>query len=59
MKKCFLEFRAVVRGGAAGALASPEFGCSEKRTEREMDSLSITISTPRFENLTTALHMLN
>ena len=31
--------RAVVRGGAGGTLASPEFGVSEKRTVREMDSL--------------------
>ena len=45
---------AVVRGGAVGALASPEFGDSEKRTDREIDT-SITISTPRFEDLTTVL----
>ena len=30
------------------------FGVSEKRTEREMDSLLLHISTPRFETLTTA-----
>ena len=41
--------RAVVTGGAP-----PDFGVSEKRTEREIDS-PITISTLRFENLTTAL----
>jgi hypothetical protein len=35
------------------ALAPPEFGVSEKRTER--DRQSITISTLRFENLRTAL----
>ena len=37
-----LSFRAVVRGGAGGALASPEFGVSEKRTERERDSLLLS-----------------
>ena len=37
-----------------GVLAPPEFGVSEKRTERNRES--ITINTPRFENLTTALH---
>ena len=30
------EIRAVVRGGAVGALAFLEFGFSEKRTEREI-----------------------
>ena len=44
--------RAVVRGVAGGAFLPPEFGVSEKRTE--IDSLSLHISTPRFENLTTA-----
>ena len=33
--------RAVVRGGAGDTLAPPEFGVSEKRTEREKDSLLI------------------
>ena len=44
-----------------------EFGVSEKRTEREIDSLLLsakiqqtavflTISIPKFENLMTALH---
>ena len=28
----------VVRGGAGGTIAPPEFGVLEKRTEREMDS---------------------
>ena len=31
--------RADVRGGAGDNLAPPEFGVSQKRTEREMDSL--------------------
>ena len=35
----YFESRAVVRGGAGDALAPPEFGVSEKRTERELDSL--------------------
>ena len=34
-----IVIRAVVRGGAGGALAPPEFGVSDKRTERELDSL--------------------
>ena len=29
---------AIVRGGAGVALAPPEFGFSEKRTEREMET---------------------
>ena len=37
-----MQCRAVVRGGAGGALAPPEFGVSEKRTEREMDSLLLS-----------------
>ena len=32
-------FRDNVRGRAEGALASPKFGGSEKRTERETDNL--------------------
>ena len=34
--------RVVVRGGAGGALAPPEFWVSEKRTEREIDSLLLS-----------------
>ena len=33
----------------------PEFGVSEKRTERKIDRLLLDIRTPRFENLKTAL----
>ena len=40
-----MRCRAAVRGGARGSvrgtLAPPEFGVSEKRTEREKDSLLI------------------
>jgi hypothetical protein len=43
--------RAVVRGGAP-----PEFEVS-KREDRKKNGESITISTPRFENLTTALYL--
>ena len=46
--------RAIVSGGAGDALATPEFGVLEKRTEREIDSLLLS-APPRFENLTTAL----
>ena len=35
-------YRAVVRGGAGDALAPPEFGALEKRTEREIDSLLLS-----------------
>ena len=52
------KFRAVVRGGAEGALAPMKFGVSVKRTGREIDSLLITISTLRFENLITALKLV-
>ena len=34
--------RAVVRGGAGGALAPPEFVVLENRAEREIDSLLIS-----------------
>ena len=34
--------RAVIRGGAEGALAPPEFGVLEKKTEREIDSLLLS-----------------
>ena len=34
--------RAVVRGGTGGTLAPPEFKVSEKRTEREIDSLLLS-----------------
>ena len=40
-----------------GCFSTPRLWVSEKRTDREMDSLLFTISTPRFENLTTALHV--
>ena len=33
------QIRDYVRGGAEGALAPPEFGGSERRTERETDNL--------------------
>jgi len=33
------KYRDYVRGGSEGALAPPEFGGSEKRTERETDNL--------------------
>ena len=37
------KLRAVVRGGTGGALAHPEFGVSEIRTEREIvDSLLLS-----------------
>ena len=35
----FIYHRDYVRGGAEGALAPPEFGGLEKRTERETDNL--------------------
>jgi hypothetical protein len=51
--------RAVVTGGDGGALAPPKFGISEKRTEREMVSLLLSVPpTPKFESLTTALELL-
>ena len=34
--------RAVVRGGTEGTLAPPEFWVSEKRKEREIDSLVLS-----------------
>ena len=36
-------------------LAPPEFGVSEKRTKRDVDSLILFISPLRFEKLTTSL----
>ena len=47
----------VVRGeGGRGALTYLEFRCSVKRTEREINSLLLSIcSTHRFENLITSL----
>ena len=50
------NIRAVVRWGALGTLAPPEFGVSEKE-DRKRNGRSITISTPRFENLMIALNM--
>ena len=41
---------AVLRGGTGGTLAPPEFRVSEKRTEREIDSLLLSAS-PDFLNL--------
>ena len=35
-------YRAVVSGDAGDALAPPEFGVSEKRTERGMDSILLS-----------------
>jgi len=32
-------YRDYVRGGSEGALAPPEFGGSDRRTERETDNL--------------------
>ena len=40
---------------SGGAMEFPKFGDSEKRTEREIDRQSITMSTPGFEKLSTAL----
>ena len=39
------ELSTVVRGGVGGALAPLEFGVSEKRTERYMESLLLS-ATP-------------
>ena len=52
--------RAVVRGGAWGALASPEFGSSVNPIpSRGADyAHTITASTPGFENLKTSLNMV-
>ena len=38
--------RDYVRRGAEGALAPPEFGGSEKRTERETDNLLLIQAPP-------------
>ena len=43
----------VVRRGAEWAFARPEFGFSEKKTERKKATF---ISPLKFENLTTSLH---
>ena len=53
-----LDYRAVVSGGAGGALASPEFGNSVNPipTRGAHYAHPITASTPGFQNLTTALH---
>ena len=48
-------FKADVKGGAEGAIAPLGIWMSEKRAEREKDSLICTISPIRFKNLTTAL----
>ena len=50
-------FRAVVSGGAEGALAPPEFGSSVNLFQPEGTDYAyhITASTPGFENLTTSL----
>ena len=44
MRPCFYAF--YIRRGAGGALAPPEFGGSEKRTERETDSLLLIAPAP-------------
>ena len=36
------QCRAIVRGGAGVALAPPDLGVSERRTEREIDSLLLS-----------------
>ena len=40
MKGKFDAYARTTLEGSEGALASPEFGCSEKRTEREIKSLT-------------------
>jgi hypothetical protein len=49
---------AVFSGGAGGARAPPEFGGSQKRQSliSAYQSLAITMNTPGFEKLNTALH---
>ena len=42
--KCLIQDKAVVRRDARGTLAPPEFGISEQRTEREIDSLLLKVS---------------
>ena len=39
------EYRAVVRVGAEEVLVPPEFGVSEKRTEREVDGQLLSAPT--------------
>ena len=48
---------AVFSGGAGGARAPPEFGGSQKRQSliSAYQSLAITMNTPGFEKLNTAL----
>ena len=56
-----LYYSDVVRGWFEEALVSPEFGVSEKRTERKdskKNRQSITISPLRFENLTKSLYYI-
>ena len=52
-------YRAVVSGGAGGALAPPEFGSSVNPipTREAHYAHPITASTPRFQNLSTALRL--
>ena len=45
LNKVNVMVRAVVRGVAGGAFVPPEFGVSEKRTERELDSLLLLAPT--------------
>ena len=47
--------RDYVRRGAEGALAPPEFGGLERRTERETDNL-LLLAPPRIKILTWSLH---
>ena len=54
VNNCESQFSAVVAEGGEGALAPPEFGDSEERTEREMDTLLLS-APPGFESLTSAL----
>ena len=44
----WLQYRAVVRGGAGGAISPSKFGVAEKRTEREIDSLLLS-APPDFD----------
>ena len=52
---------AVFSGGAGGARAPPEFGGSRKGQSliSAYQSLAITMNTPGFEKLNTALHFIS
>jgi hypothetical protein len=47
----FFQHGAVVRVGAKLALAFPQFGVSEKRTEREIDIPFIRIMAPKVKKI--------